>query len=150
MFKKRNSFKSSKKPAPRRSSSLSTLNSLDETVYSQSDMQIDYDGEIKLTLGAHELVFKGGQWFGENEGTGRNPTGRVGSISSQAYVKLQKQNEQLQEENNFLKFKLETLLDLAAIRVAEHMAREKKEAQVAAMRQEKSQSEPANEYDVIN
>ena len=147
MFKKKNSFKSGRKPTPRRSASLSALNSLDETLYSQTDMPIDYDGEIKLALGTHELVFRGGQWVREREEDNTSSIGRAGSISSQAYSKLEQQNQKLQEENNLLRYKMEALLDMMAVYIAEHRQAER-EAAEKAKKQKSSPSSP--EYDVIN
>ena len=140
MFKKKNSFKSSKKPTPRRSASLSTLNSLDETLYSHTDMPIDYEGEIKLTLGTHELVFRDGEWMREEE----ENIGRLDSVASHAYSKLEKQNVELQEENNLLKYKIETLLDMIAVYIADHEAAERE----AAKETNKSKSSP--DYDIIS
>ena len=142
MFKKRNSFKSSKKPTPRRSVSLSTLNSLDDTVYSQTDMPIDYDGEIKLALGTHELVFRAGEWKREEDIVSN--TARSGSIASLSYSKLEKQNIELQEENYLLKYKIEALLDLMAVYITDHKTAERE----AAKETNKPKSSP--EYDVIS
>lgn len=141
MFKKRNSFKSSKKPHPRRSASLSALNSLDQTLYSQNDMQIDYDGEIRLSLGAYELAFRGGEWVGEYDPKQGKTGPNTPSIPSEHYKelledkeslqqekeKLQTENQRLHEENKMLKIKFEGLLDMMARYVAQNLPAEELE-----------------------
>ena len=142
MFKKRNSFKSSKKPHPRRSASLSTLNSLDDTIYSQNDMQIDYDGEIRLSLGTHELTFRGGEWVEEDDPKQKKSEPNTpSSLSSDHYKKLLEDNESLQQEkdklqtenvrlrgeNNMLQFQFEGLLDMMTKYVAQNLSGEELE-----------------------
>ncbi|KAI6658501.1 Protein chibby-like protein 1-like [Oopsacas minuta] len=143
MFKKRNSFKSSKKPHPRRSASLSTLNSLDDTIYSQNDMQLDYDGEIKLYLGAHELVFRGGEWIREGDPDPVKKT-LATSISEEAFSRLEKENEKLQRENNALKYKFEVLLDMMTLYVAQNMPEEEMRTIAAKLEKHDLENERRN------
>ncbi|XP_031548552.1 protein chibby homolog 1-like [Actinia tenebrosa] len=72
----------------------------------------DPNNPVKLTLGGNELVFQDGEWYSET-----NPG--VGGKGSAEVNKLQKQNTQLKEENNYLKYKIDVLLDMLAATTAD-------------------------------
>lgn len=57
----------------------------------------------KINLGGSELAFEEGQWI---------PVNGFGAASHQEMMILRKENEQLQNENNFLRLKVESLLDM--------------------------------------
>ncbi|XP_065898512.1 protein chibby homolog 1-like [Dysidea avara] len=100
----RSSFRSTKKPPKRKSSSLTNVSALSESTYSLQDLQLE-SGPVNLKLGGQELVFEKGEWLID---------GPKGTTNSREYVKLQRQNKQLLEENNLLKYKIELLLDMLA------------------------------------
>ena len=52
-------------------------------------------------------------------------TGEAGAPSSREYVRLQKQNVKLVEENNLLKYKVELLLDMLAASSADCLVMQK-------------------------
>ena len=66
---KKKSFRPSKKAPQRKSASLTSLNTLDQTIYSAADLQLDPQapglGPVRLKVGEHELVFdhEEGAWF---------------------------------------------------------------------------------------
>ena len=114
-------FKRSAKPPKRR---LDAGN----TTLSKSNLSLAGTGElgesvnnalVKLKLGQHELSFQDGEWIAE-------PGGSQGSSKDGAEVnRLQKLNAQLKEENNFLKYKIEVLLDMMAASTADCNVMEK-------------------------
>ena len=132
-------------------------------------MLIDYDGEIKLSLGSHELAFRGGEWIGEQKITEPNTP----STPSDHYKKLLKDNKSLQEEkeklesenkrlkeeNNTLQFNFEGLLDMMAKYVAHNMPEEElqnisnlseKEAEKVIEKEVERASSSSPQYDVIS
>lgn len=60
-------------------------------------------GPAKINLGGSEMAFEDGQWI---------PVNGFGAASHQEMMLLRKKNEQLQNENNFLRLKIESLLDM--------------------------------------
>ncbi|CAH3182160.1 unnamed protein product [Porites lobata] len=113
-------FKRSNKPPKRR---LDAGN----TTLSKSNLSLAGTGElaesvdnalVKLKLGRHELLFQDGEWIAE---TGSQNNSNNGA----EYARLQKQNLQLREENNFLKYKIEVLLDMMAASTADCNVMEK-------------------------
>ncbi|XP_073242455.1 protein chibby homolog 1-like [Porites lutea] len=113
-------FKRSNKPPKRR---LDAGN----TTLSKSNLSLAGTGElaesvdnalVKLKLGRHELLFQDGEWIAE-VGSQNN------SNNGAEYTRLQKQNQQLREENNFLKYKIEVLLDMMAASTADCNVMEK-------------------------
>ena len=58
----RSSFKSTKKPPRRKSSSLNNVSTLTESTYSLQDLQIE-SGPVTMKLGGQELVFEKGEWL---------------------------------------------------------------------------------------
>ncbi|ESO84772.1 hypothetical protein LOTGIDRAFT_236125 [Lottia gigantea] len=93
---------SPKKTPPRRAQSLSNLH-LDST-QSQAEFGLDCNN-VKVNLGGNEVTFENGHWIQESAG---------GGAGHHEVIRLQKHNQQLQEENNFLKLKLDILLDMLA------------------------------------
>lgn len=93
---------SPKKTPPRRAQSLSNLN-LDAD---KSRQEFGPDvGPVKLRLGGQEVAFENGMWVQES---GPN------AASHKEVMKLRKENQGLTEENNFLKLKVDILLDMLA------------------------------------
>ncbi|KAL8600867.1 hypothetical protein ACOMHN_045005 [Nucella lapillus] len=91
-----------KKTPPRRAQSLSNL-SLDAE-QSRSEFGVDYGG-VKLNLGGQEVAFENGLWIAE---------AGVGGGSQREMMRLKKTNQQMHEENNLLKLKVDILLDMLA------------------------------------
>lgn len=58
----RSSFRSTKKPPRRKSSSLNNVSALSESTYSLQDLQLQ-SGPVTLKLGGQELVFEKGEWL---------------------------------------------------------------------------------------
>ncbi|XP_073242463.1 protein chibby homolog 1-like isoform X2 [Porites lutea] len=111
-------FKRSNKPPKRR---LDAGN----TTLSKSNLSLAGTGElaesvdnalVKLKLGRHELLFQDGEWIAGSQNNSNNGA---------EYTRLQKQNQQLREENNFLKYKIEVLLDMMAASTADCNVMEK-------------------------
>ncbi|KAK6171089.1 hypothetical protein SNE40_019349 [Patella caerulea] len=94
---------SPKKTPPRRAQSLSNLH-LDSTA-SQAEFGLDCNN-VKLNLGGNEVMFEDGMWIQENT--------KGGGASHYEVTRLRKQNQQLLEENNLLKLKMDILLDMLA------------------------------------
>lgn len=91
-----------KKTPPRRAQSLSNLNL--DAEQSRSEFGVDYGG-VKLNLGGQEVAFENGLWVAESG---------VGGGSQREMLRLKKTNQQLHEENNLLKLKVDILLDMLA------------------------------------
>ncbi|KAK2169857.1 hypothetical protein LSH36_6g02052 [Paralvinella palmiformis] len=99
---------SPKKGQPRKATSLSNLN-LDETER-QIEFGLDYS-PVKLRLSPHEMIFADGMWIAESGGGG--------GASQKDLLKTKRENQQLREENNLLKIKVELLLDMLSEKTAE-------------------------------
>ena len=113
-------FKRNAKPPKRR---LDAGN----TTLSKSNLSLAGTGElgesvnnalVKLKLGQHELSFQDGEWIAE---TGAQSSSKDGV----EVTRLQKLNAQLKEENNYLKYKIEVLLDMMAASTADCNVMEK-------------------------
>ncbi|XP_041363023.1 protein chibby homolog 1-like isoform X2 [Gigantopelta aegis] len=116
---------SPKKTPQRRASSLSNLN-LDAT-QSRTEFGLEY-GAVKLNLGGHDVSFENGMWIHESGG---------GGASHKEVTKLRKENYCLQEENNFLKLKIDILLDMLAETSAVAQFRENELKQLRDMKSKK-------------
>ncbi|KAF8791097.1 Protein chibby like protein [Argiope bruennichi] len=73
------------------------------------DNHSSYDS-VKLKLNEKEFVFEDGKWNGE--------------FSGDDIASLLKQNQDLIEENNFLKLKIEMLLNMVAEEFAKNQTRD--------------------------
>lgn len=113
-------FKRNAKPPKRR---LDAGN----TTLSKSNLSLAGTGElgesvnnalVKLKLGQHELSFQDGEWIAESGSQSSSKDG--GEVT-----RLQKLNSQLKEENNYLKYKIEVLLDMMAASTADCNVMEK-------------------------
>ncbi|XP_022258274.1 protein chibby homolog 1-like isoform X2 [Limulus polyphemus] len=93
---------SPKKTTPRKSPSLSNLTQSLDPGHTQEELGLNY-GPIKLRLGNQQAKFENGQWVTEPKNA---------SVSSKEIEELKQENKRLIEENNFLKYKLEIMLDL--------------------------------------
>ncbi|KAL7982417.1 hypothetical protein Chor_010015 [Crotalus horridus] len=112
---------SPKKTPPRKSASLSNLHS-EELVSEELDrstreieLGLEY-GTPVMTLTGQSLKFENGQWITESFGSNgdRRETQR-----------LRKRNQQLEEENNLLRLKVDLLLDMLSETTAESHLMEK-------------------------
>ncbi|XP_008312955.1 protein chibby homolog 1 isoform X3 [Cynoglossus semilaevis] len=104
---------SPKKTPPRKSASLSSLHTLDRSTR-EIELGLEY-GPPALNIGGQSLKFEDGQWLSE--------TG--GSTSNRELQRLKKRNLQLEEENNLLKLKIETLMDMLTETTVEYHMIEK-------------------------
>ncbi|KAH3871874.1 protein chibby homolog 1-like [Dreissena polymorpha] len=93
---------SPKKTPPRRAQSLSNLHL--DAEKSREEFGPDV-GPVKLKLGGQEVAFENGMWIQES---GPN------AASHKEVMKLRKDNQNLTEENNLLKLKIDLLLDILA------------------------------------
>ncbi|XP_076308725.1 protein chibby homolog 1-like [Tachypleus tridentatus] len=93
---------SPKRTTPRKLSSLTNITSDLDPVYIQEELGLNY-GPIKLHLGNQLVKFENGQWITDS---------KTSKTSLKEIEELKQQNKQLIEENNFLKYKLEIMLDL--------------------------------------
>ncbi|XP_072044058.1 protein chibby homolog 1-like [Amphiura filiformis] len=107
---------STKKTPPRRSTSLNNLNRLESSIRDE-EYGLNF-GQPKVKLGGQELRFdtENGVWITDSSS---------GGVSQREFIKLRKQNQSLQEENNLLKLKMEVLLDMLAETTAEKHLLEK-------------------------
>uniref|UniRef100_A0A0B8RUW0 Protein chibby-like protein 1-like n=1 Tax=Philothamnus irregularis TaxID=1899461 RepID=A0A0B8RUW0_9SAUR len=105
---------SPKKTPPRKSASLSNLHSLDRSTR-EIELGLEY-GTPVMTLTGQSLRFENGQWLPESFGSNgdRRETQR-----------LRKRNQQLEEENNLLRLKVDLLLDMLSETTAESHLMEK-------------------------
>ncbi|ETE65624.1 Protein chibby-like 1 [Ophiophagus hannah] len=105
---------SPKKTPPRKSASLSNLHSLDRSTR-EIELGLEY-GTPVMTLTGQSLRFENGQWIPESFGNNgdRRETQR-----------LRKRNQQLEEENNLLRLKVDLLLDMLSETTAESHLMEK-------------------------
>ncbi|KAM3832987.1 protein chibby homolog 1 isoform 2-T3 [Vipera latastei] len=105
---------SPKKTPPRKSASLSNLHSLDRSTR-EIELGLEY-GTPVMTLTGQSLKFENGQWITESFGSNgdRRETQR-----------LRKRNQQLEEENNLLRLKVDLLLDMLSETTAESHLMEK-------------------------
>ncbi|XP_005994329.1 protein chibby homolog 1 [Latimeria chalumnae] len=104
---------SPKKTPPRRSASLSSLHTLDRATR-EVELGLEY-GLPAMNIGGQSLKFEDGQWITESGG----------NISQKEVQRLRKRNQQLEEENNLLRVKIDILLDMLSETTAESHLMEK-------------------------
>ncbi|KAK9399921.1 protein chibby 1 [Crotalus adamanteus] len=105
---------SPKKTPPRKSASLSNLHSLDRSTR-EIELGLEY-GTPVMTLTGQSLKFENGQWITESFGS---------SGDRRETQRLRKRNQQLEEENNLLRLKVDLLLDMLSETTAESHLMEK-------------------------
>ncbi|KAJ8037558.1 Protein chibby-like 1 [Holothuria leucospilota] len=120
----RNKFAVKKTP-PRRSLSLNNLNNLESSIR-EEHYGLNYDAP-KIKIAGQEFKFddENGMWTSEAGGSG---------VGQKEFLKMKKQNQGLQEENNLLKLKIELLLDMLAECTAEKHLLEKDLGEVSSYR----------------
>ncbi|XP_074083043.1 protein chibby homolog 1 [Macrotis lagotis] len=106
---------SPKKTPPRKSASLSNLHSLDRSTR-EVELGLDY-GTPTMNLAGQSLKFENGQWIAES--------GACGVGDRRETQRLRKRNQQLEEENNLLRLKVDILLDMLSETTAESHLMEK-------------------------
>ncbi|XP_048377454.1 protein chibby homolog 1 isoform X1 [Stegostoma tigrinum] len=92
---------SPKKTPPRKSASLSSLHTLDR-VSREIELGLDHGAPV-MNIGGQSLKFDNGQWVSESVGD---------SGVHKEVQRLRKRNQQLEEENNLLRLKIDILLDM--------------------------------------
>ncbi|XP_054097497.2 protein chibby homolog 1 isoform X2 [Callithrix jacchus] len=95
---------SPKKTPPRKSASLSNLHSLDRSTR-ELELGLEY-GSPTMNLAGQSLKFENGQWIAE--------TGVSGGVDRREVQRLRRRNQQLEEENNLLRLKVDILLDMTS------------------------------------
>ncbi|XP_041938705.1 protein chibby homolog 1 isoform X1 [Alosa pseudoharengus] len=98
---------SPKKTPPRKSASLSNLHTLDRSTR-EIELGLEYGAPV-MNIGGQSLKFEEGQWITESGG----------NVSGKEVQRLKKRNQQLEEENNLLKLKVDLLLDMLSETTAE-------------------------------
>ncbi|XP_012670026.1 protein chibby homolog 1 isoform X1 [Clupea harengus] len=98
---------SPKKTPPRKSASLSNLHTLDRSTR-EIELGLEYGAPV-MNIGGQSLKFEEGQWITESGG----------NVSGKELQRLKKRNQQLEEENNLLKLKVDLLLDMLSETTAE-------------------------------
>ncbi|XP_077024963.1 protein chibby homolog 1 isoform X1 [Tamandua tetradactyla] len=106
---------SPKKTPPRKSASLSNLHSLDRSTR-EVELGLDY-GTPTMNLAGQSLKFENGQWIAE--------TGISAGVDRREAQRLRRRNQQLEEENNLLRLKVDILLDMLSETTAESHLMEK-------------------------
>ncbi|KAG8441753.1 hypothetical protein GDO86_010797 [Hymenochirus boettgeri] len=104
---------SPKKVPPRKSASLSNLHTLDRTT-KEVELGLDYSFP-SINIAGQSMKFENGQWITESGGT----------ASQKEIQRLRKRNQQLEEENNLLRVKVDILLDMLSETTAESHLKEK-------------------------
>ncbi|XP_048377455.1 protein chibby homolog 1 isoform X2 [Stegostoma tigrinum] len=105
---------SPKKTPPRKSASLSSLHTLDR-VSREIELGLDHGAPV-MNIGGQSLKFDNGQWVSESVGD---------SGVHKEVQRLRKRNQQLEEENNLLRLKIDILLDMLSETTAESHLMEK-------------------------
>ncbi|XP_020371639.1 protein chibby homolog 1 [Rhincodon typus] len=105
---------SPKKTPPRKSASLSSLHTLDR-VSREIELGLDHGAPV-MNIGGQSLKFDNGQWVSESVGD---------SGIHKEVQRLRKRNQQLEEENNLLRLKIDILLDMLSETTAESHLMEK-------------------------
>ncbi|XP_078286517.1 protein chibby homolog 1 [Rhinoraja longicauda] len=105
---------SPKKTPPRKSASLSSLHTLDR-VAREVELGLDH-GAPAMNIGGQSLKFDNGQWVSESA--------RDGGPHKEVH-RLKRRNQQLEEENNLLRLKIDILLDMLSETTAESHLMEK-------------------------
>ncbi|XP_039733600.1 protein chibby homolog 1 isoform X1 [Pteropus medius] len=106
---------SPKKTPPRKSASLSNLHNLDRSTR-EVELGLDY-GTPTMNLAGQSLKFENGLWIAE--------TGISGGVDRREAQRLRRRNQQLEEENNLLRLKVDILLDMLSETTAESHLMEK-------------------------
>uniref|UniRef100_F6TG91 Chibby 1, beta catenin antagonist n=3 Tax=Callithrix jacchus TaxID=9483 RepID=F6TG91_CALJA len=106
---------SPKKTPPRKSASLSNLHSLDRSTR-ELELGLEY-GSPTMNLAGQSLKFENGQWIAE--------TGVSGGVDRREVQRLRRRNQQLEEENNLLRLKVDILLDMLSESTAKSHLMEK-------------------------
>ncbi|KFP25103.1 Protein chibby 1 [Colius striatus] len=99
---------SPKKTPPRKCASLSNLHFLDRSTH-EIELGLEY-GSPTMNIAGQSLKFENGQWMAgslQNQGERRETQ------------RLRKRNQQLEEENNLLRLKVDILLDMLSETTAE-------------------------------
>ncbi|XP_027306510.1 protein chibby homolog 1 isoform X1 [Anas platyrhynchos] len=96
---------SPKKTPPRKAASLSNLHLMDRSTR-EIELGLEY-GSPAMNLAGQSLKFENGQWVAES-----------GSFTGdrREMQRLRKRNQQLEEENNLLRLKVDILLDMQGVR----------------------------------
>ncbi|NXN92460.1 CBY1 protein, partial [Rhinopomastus cyanomelas] len=94
---------SPKKTPPRKCASLSSLHSMDRSTR-ETELGLQY-GNPTMTLAGQSLKFENGLWVAESG----NYMGDFREMQ-----RLCKRNQQLEEENNLLRLKVDILLDMVS------------------------------------
>ncbi|XP_038267931.1 protein chibby homolog 1 isoform X1 [Dermochelys coriacea] len=105
---------SPKKTPPRKSASLSNLHLLDRSTR-EIELGLEY-GTPNMNLTGQNLKFENGQWIAESGSS---------SGDRRETQRLRKRNQQLEEENNLLRLKVDILLDMLSETTAESHLMEK-------------------------
>ncbi|KAL0625366.1 Protein chibby-like protein 1 [Plecturocebus cupreus] len=118
---------SPKKTPPRKSASLSNLHSVSVSTAVGSECSLDRStrevelgleyGSPTMNLAGQNLKFENGQWIAE--------TGVSGGVDRREVQRLRRRNQQLEEENNLLRLKVDILLDMLSESTAESHLMEK-------------------------
>ncbi|OWR45304.1 chibby protein 1 [Danaus plexippus plexippus] len=103
------SNKFSPKSIPVRRQDTSVIKNEFGSDYASRELSIDIN-PLKLKLGDIELSFEEGQWI--------PASGRAGAAHKEN-IRLKKELEQLEEENNMLRLKFEILLDMMTDKTVE-------------------------------
>lgn len=106
---------SPKKTPPRKSASLSNLHSLDRSTR-ELELGLDY-GTPTMNLAGQSLKFENGQWVADSVISG--------GVDRRETQRLRKRNQQLEEENNLLRLKVDILLDMLSETTAESHLKDK-------------------------
>ncbi|XP_040089263.1 protein chibby homolog 1 isoform X2 [Oryx dammah] len=135
---------SPKKTPPRKSASLSNLHNLDRSTR-EVELGLDY-GTPTMNLAGQSLKFENGQWIAGvlcflpfcpskmvegslhlvTVGCALLPeTGISGGVDRREAQRLRRRNQQLEEENNLLRLKVDILLDMLSETTAESHLMEK-------------------------
>ncbi|XP_039621173.1 protein chibby homolog 1-like [Polypterus senegalus] len=102
-----------KKFSPRKSASLSNIPMLERSV-KKTELGLEY-GAPFINIGGHVLKFEDGQWVADSEGKGMQ-------VEMQ---RLKQRSQKLEEENNFLKLKVDILLDMLSEMTADSQLMQK-------------------------
>uniref|UniRef100_A0A1B6EE88 Uncharacterized protein n=1 Tax=Clastoptera arizonana TaxID=38151 RepID=A0A1B6EE88_9HEMI len=122
-------FFSSNKFSPKKTPTRKVNNNRPKKSGDKNDDNLKIENDlIKLNLGGQETIFQDGNWIPEN-----GPTGSKYKDNQ----RLSRQVQQLEEENNLLKLKIEILLDMLTETTAEAHIQDK---EITRLRQDISRS----------